>query len=259
MAKTKSDLIIKFGGRLDSLFIEHKGEVILNYHNDSTADEEHSEEYLRNQGKLGLASSFAKAVYSIPVLRQVWNRSYFKKSVKTRYKVAANMRRNPGKAKAFNKIVSANRRLLTEDHPTENNIIVPRSDTEIIIQKMIINREGINLSILPKQVFFEIEEKEFELSAAGILCVYNPKGKIKKRFELLPKWILLSDIECSEWDNIIIPFEREEEEIVRRYKNSIFYFTVVCSTKFGRVLKWTNTYRTKMTNRSKPVQRRKKL
>jgi len=126
MKELKNDLIIKFSGRLDNLLIKHKGMIILNYNGNPDLPEERSPGYLKNQGKMGVTSSFAKAVNSIPILKDIWHKSYFRKSAKTRFKVAPYKRTKPGKAISFNKIVAANNKFSGEEHPTINNIIIPR-------------------------------------------------------------------------------------------------------------------------------------
>src|ERR1035438_606697 len=98
MKESKNDLIIKFSGRLDNLLIKHRGMVILNYNGNPDIPDEPSSGYLKNQSKMGVTSTFAKAVNSIPILKEIWHKSYFKKSPKTRFKVEPYQRIKPGKA-----------------------------------------------------------------------------------------------------------------------------------------------------------------
>ena len=140
MQESKSDLIIKFSGRLDNLLIKHRGQVILNYNGNPDLPDEPSSGYLKNQGKLGVTSSFAKAVYSIPILKEIWHKSYFRKSAKTRFKVAPYKRIKPGKAVAFNKIVAANNKFSGEEYPTINNIIIPYSGNGLAISQAVMEQ-----------------------------------------------------------------------------------------------------------------------
>src|ERR1035437_11176903 len=71
MQESKSDLIIKFSGRLDNLLIKHRGTVILNYNGNLDLPDEPSPGDLKNQGKLGVRSSFAKQVNSSPILKKI--------------------------------------------------------------------------------------------------------------------------------------------------------------------------------------------
>jgi hypothetical protein len=251
MTESKSDLIIKFSGRIDNLLIKHRGQVILNYNGNPDLPDEPSAGYLKNQGKMGVTSSFAKAVYSIPILKDIWHKSYFKKSLKTRFKVEPYKRIKPGKAVAFNKIISANNRFSGEEYPTIRNIIIPDSNHGLAISQPVLNKQGIDFYIPPSPGFFDFPASGTELTGAAIICAYNPKRRANKKFELLAKCYTINDFNYKESNDLSIAFEPEETEKIWRYKNIILYFTIVVINEKDKIVKWSNTPGIEMMNKSR--------
>jgi hypothetical protein len=241
MREPKSDLIIKFSGRLDNLLIKHKGTIILNYNGDTDLGDEPSSGYVKNQGKLGVTSSFAKAVNSIPILKAIWYKSYFKKSLKTRFKVESYERVKPGKAVAFNKIIAANNRFSSDEHPTARNIIIPEVVNSIEITNAVLHKQGIDFTIPQCPHFFDFPDKGIGLNGAAIICAYNPKRKANKKYELIHKCYTIGDFMYHESNDLTIAFEPEEAEKIWKFKNLILYFTIVVTTESGKILKWSNT------------------
>jgi hypothetical protein len=241
MAESNNDLIIKFSGRLDNLLIKHKGKVILNYKGSEVKRDKPAAGYLRNQGKLGVTSSFAKAVYSIPILKGIWHKSYFKKSPRTRYKVAPHQRKRPGKAVSFNKIVAGNNKFSGAEHPTVNNIIVPPSDYFFDMTQAILHNKGIDISIPPSQDFFTELESGATINVAAVICAYNPIRKVIKRYELFPKSYTACDFNYAESTEINFSFESKEEEEILKYRNLLLYYSVICTDKMERIIRWSGT------------------
>jgi hypothetical protein len=251
MRESKSDLIIKFSGRIDNLLIKHKGRVILNYNGDPDLPEERPIGYLKNQGKLGVTSSFAKAVNTIPVLKAIWHKSYFKKSLKTRFNVDSFERIRPGKAIAFNKIVAANNRYSSDEHPTKQNIIIPPSREGIAITNAVFHRQGIDFTISANPNFFDFPDKGVGLTGAAILCAYNPKRRANKKYDLIPKAYTMTDLNYRESNDFSIAFEPEEAERIWKYKNLILYFTIVVITGMRKVIKWSDTTMVELENETR--------
>ena len=251
MTELKNDLIIKFSGRLDNLLIKHKGMVILNYNGSLDVPDERSPGYLKNQGKLGVTSSFAKAVNSIPILKAIWHKSYFRKSEKTRFKVLPYQRIKPGKAVAFNKIVAANNKFSGEEYPTKNNIIIPNSHKGLTISQAVLNKQGIDFSIPPCPDFFDFPDSGIVLTGAAIICAYNPKRRANQKFELFPKYYTVSDFIYTERNDLSIAFEPEEAEKIWKYKNVILYFTIVVINDMRKIIKWSNTPGIELVNNTR--------
>jgi hypothetical protein len=251
MTESKSDLIIKFSGRLDNLLIKHRGMVILNYNGNHDLPDEPSPGYLKNQGKMGVTSSFAKAVNSIPILKAIWHKSYFRKSVKTHFKVQPYERIKPGKAVAFNKIVAANNKFSGEEYPTINNIIIPYSHNGVTISQTVWNKQGIDFSIPPCPEFFDFPERGVALTGAAIICAYNPKRRANRKFELISKYYTVNDFIYKEGNDLSIAFEPEEAEKIWKYKNLILYFTIVVITDKEKIIKWSNTPGIELVNNIK--------
>jgi hypothetical protein len=251
MTESKSDLIIKFSGRLDILLIKHRGMVILNYNGNPDLPDERSPGYLKNQGKLGVTSSFAKAVNSIPILKEIWHKSYFRKSAKTRFKVPPHKRIKPGKAVAFNKIVAANNKFSGEEYPTKNNIIIPNSHKGLTISQTVLNKDGIDFSIPPCPDFFDFPDSGIVLTGAAILCAYNPKRRADRKFELIPKFYTVNDFIYTERNDLSIAFEPEEVEKIWKYKNLILYFTIVVINDRQKIIKWSNTLGIELVNNTR--------
>ncbi|MDR3665994.1 MAG: hypothetical protein P4L35_04015 [Ignavibacteriaceae bacterium] len=248
MAESDGDLIIKFSGRIDNLLIKHMGKVILNYKGDTDPPEERSSGYLKNQGKMGVTSSFAKAVYSIPILKAIWHKSYFKKSLKTRFKVEPYKRIKPGKAIAFNKIVAANNKFSSDERPTNQNIIIPQSVSSIEITNAVLHRQGIDFTIPSSPSFWDFPEKEIGLTGAAILCAYNPKRRANKKYELIPKFYIINNFVYTEDNDLSIAFEPEEAERIWKYKNLILYFTIVVISEKKNIIRWSATRQVKLVN-----------
>jgi hypothetical protein len=240
MKESKSDLLIKFSGRIDNLLIKHKGRVILDYKGYKDPAKEPSPGYLRNQGKLGVTSSFAKAVNSIPILKAIWHKSYFKKSLKTRYKVDSYARVKPGKAVAFNKIIAANNKFSGDENPTVNNIIIPQSMNGFTMEKALLHKQGINFTIPPSPQFFDFPNTGITLTAAAVICAYNPKRRANKKYELIPKYYILGNFEYTESTDISMAFEPEEAEKIYKYKNIILYFTLIVISGKRDIIKWSS-------------------
>ena len=250
MRESKGDLIISFSGRIDNLLIKHKGRVILNYKGDPDLPDERPTGYLKNQGKWGVTSSFAKAVNSIPILKAIWHKSYFKKSPKTRFKVDPFERVKPGKAVAFTKIISANNKFSGDEHPTARNIIIPESMNSIAITNAVLYKEGIDFTIPPCPNFFDFPDKGIEFTGASILCAYNPKRRSNRKYELVHKCYTMKDFKYTESDDFSIAFEPEEAERIWKYKNLILYFTVIVISDMKKIIKWSNTNQIELVNKS---------
>jgi len=241
MTESNSDLIIKFSGRIDNLLIKHREQVILNYKGDPDLPDERPAGYLKNQGKWGVTSSFAKAVNSIPILKAIWHKSYFKKSLKTRFNVDPYERVKPGKAVAFNKIIAANNKFSGDEHPTIRNIIIPEVMSSITITNAVLHKQGIDFTIPPCPNFFDFPDKGIEFTGAAILCAYNPKRRSNKKYELIHKCYTMKDFNYTESDDFSIAFEPEEAERIWKYKNLILYFTVIVISEMKKIIKWSNT------------------
>jgi hypothetical protein len=241
MKESKNDLIIKFSGRLDNLFIKHKGMVILNYNGNPDIPDEPSSGYLKNQGKMGVTSSFAKTVNSIPILKAIWHKSYFRKSEKTRFKVDPYKRNKPGKAVAFNKIIAANNKFSGEEYPSIHNMIIPDSRTGFTISQAVYNKQGIDFSIPTCPRFFDFPASGIALTGAAIICAYNPKRRAYKKFELFHKCYTVNDFIYTERNDLSIAFEPEEAEKIWKYKNVILYFTIIVINDMMKIIKWSNT------------------
>lgn len=251
MKELKNDLIIKFSGRLDNLLIKHKGMVILNYNGNNDLPDERPSGYLKNQGKMGVTSSFAKAVNSIPILKAIWHKSYFRKSEKTRFKVLPYQRIKPGKAVAFNKIIAANNKFSGAEYPTINNIIIPYSNNGLAISQTILSKQGIDFSIPPCPGFFDFPASGIELTGAAIICAYNPKRRANKKFELFHKCYTINDFIYTERNDLSIAFEPEEAEKIWKYKNVILYFTIVVIKEKTKIIKWSNTGGIELVNNTR--------
>jgi hypothetical protein len=248
MAETKNDLIIKFRGRLDNLFIQHRGKVILNYNGNEELPEDQPDGFIKNQARLGVTSSFAKAVHSIPILQEIWLRSNFQKREKIRSKFTRREKTKPGKAKAFNKIVSANNKYSGDEHPTKRNIIVPWIGSSFDISNTVLSKEGINISIPKSQEFFNMPGEDNLFSLAAVVCALNPKRKANKKFELITKYYGIKDFNYKKKNDLLIALELEEADIIRKYKNLILYFTIICTTNTEKVVKWSDTWQVELEN-----------
>jgi hypothetical protein len=251
MRESKGDLIISFSGRIDNLLIKHKGMVILNYKGDPDQPDERPTGYLKNQGKMGVTSSFAKAVYSIPILKAIWHKSYFKKSLKTRFNVDPYERVKPGKAVAFNKIIAANNRYSSDEHPTVRNIIIPQTMSSVTITNAVLHKQGIDFTIPPCPNFFDFPDKGIALTGAAILCAYNPKRRANKKYELIHKCYTMKDFNYRESDDFSIAFEPEEAERIWKYKNLILYFTVIVISDMKKIIKWSDTNQIELVYQSR--------
>jgi hypothetical protein len=251
MTESKSDLIIKFSGRIDNLLIKHRGQVILNYSGNPDISDEPSAGYLKNQGKMGVTSSFAKAVNSIPILKAIWHKSYFRKSPKTRFKVDPYQRVKPGKAVAFNKIIAANNKFSGDEYPTIRNIIIPNSHTGFAISETVLNKQGIDFSIPACPGFFEFPDSGTALTGAAIICAYNPKRRANKKFELFSKCYTVNDFIYTERNDLSIAFEPEEAEKIWKYKNVLLYFTIVVVKDNTKIIKWSSTPGIELVNNTR--------
>ena len=225
--------------------------VILNYNGNPDIPDELSSGYLKNQGKMGVTSTFAKAVNSIPILKAIWNKSYFKKSPKTRFNVDPYKRNKPGKAVAFNKIVAANNKFSGEEYPSINNIIIPDSRTGFTISQAVYNKQGIDFSIPTCPRFFDFPASGIALTGAAIICAYNPKRRANKKFELFHKCYTVNDFSYTERNDLSIAFEPEEAENIWKYKNLILYFTIVVINESQKIIKWSNTRGIELVNNTR--------
>jgi hypothetical protein len=249
MAEAKNNLIIKFGGRLDSLYIKHEGKVILDYKGKPEEPKKESANVVKSKGKMAAASSFAKAVYSISILRDIWRKSYFKKSLKVRFHFNPGQRRRAGKANIFNKIVAANRKVTIDEHPTIHNMLVPNKFNGLNILKASVNNNGIHISYSRIYDFPIDSNDDSKLTAAMVLCAYEPKRKLNKKFELIAKDQELKDKNNLEWNNITLPLREEEAELIASYKSIIIYFAVVYTTANGLIINWISAFPFEMTNK----------
>ncbi len=234
---------IEFRGKLTGLTVIINGRVVYRDKEKEDVGELRSSAVIRAQKKHAVVASFASSVNKIPVLHKIWRTSYFRKSDKASIGKDSLDREYAGKASAFNKIMAANKRISPLlERPSEKNLIVPANKRTLPT----FNANLLSDELIIKVFFKDYNDPKFKLkdkaiTAAAIICPYNPKERGDKRFELFPKWSHIDKFIPSETLEINLAISDEERAILKKYNECMLYFTLVVETSGGRILYYYST------------------
>jgi hypothetical protein len=242
MAESKKGALIEFSGNLEGLVIKVKGKVV--YFDDADKGEEIKEPGGKGRSELAIASKFASCICKVPALAHLWGRAKFLKPRKISKRSSPLGERYSRKVRVFNKIVSANRlKEITGKHPDESYLITPgskfsRSPFSGPPYRGKLDMEGVNMDLYYLATNHDFSDTPQKMTPVGIFCVYDPKQGSKTEFEMIPKWYDIKNFTIEVNTKIFFPFGEKEREILKKYRNCIFYPTFVENESSGAKTRW---------------------
>ena len=244
MAAQNENLKIEFTGDLSGLSIVVNGKTLYKNKGNGKNDKHPSPAQVRLYKNHSVSSTFASCVNKIPVLKQVWRNTKFKKSPRQSYGKDSEERKSAGKAATFNKIVAANRKIKQDqDYPNESNKFVPdnlegmpKFDAILLGEELIVNIDFIMNG--DRMVF---DKSEQSITGAAVFSAYHPKKRSKDKFELFPKWETMKEFISADSCQIILPITIEEQEILKRYNDCYLYFTIATEKRGGKLIRCFNS------------------
>ena len=140
--------------------------------------------------------------------------------------------------------MAANRKIhLDTDHPERFSQFVPegaqglmRFDAILLADELI-----VNLSMISNGERIKFSEKEQRLTGAAVISPYNPRKRSNKRFDVFPKWEIYNEFNTGDTHQITFSITSEEQELLKKYKDCYFYFTIVTETGSGRIIRYFDT------------------
>jgi hypothetical protein len=239
MSGIKKKTVVEFVGGLKDLVIKVGGKIVYSGESAGKKKTDESEKEKLGKAQMVMVSQFASCVNNVPALKYIWGKSRFRKTDRAGRNMYTDEKKKSGKANAYNKIVSANRRGISiELRPCSNNVITPDDGQTLAKFKAIISREGITLKCdYPEEVYMFPYAKR-KLTPVGIICPFDPIGKSKVKFEMISKWYDIEEFAPWDYKEFFFRFDATDLEIMSKYKNCIIYITFVEETGSGKKTKW---------------------
>lgn len=239
MPENKKKTVVEFAGGLKDLVIKVGGKIVYLGEVASKKKSDESEKEKLGKAKMVMVSKFASCINKVPALRYVWGNSRFRKTDRAGRKLYTDEKKESGKAKAYNKIVSANRRGKSIDlRPSSNNIIIPDTPRTLAYFKAILSREGITIqNDYPEEVYIHPYTKR-KLTPVALICPFDSKGKSKVKFEMISKWYDIEEFVPWDHKEFFFKFDATDLEIMSKYKNCIIYITFVEEAGSGKKTNW---------------------
>jgi hypothetical protein len=227
MAQKKTGTTLELNGSLKGLTIKVNG-VELVFETKGKKKPSVSESEAEGRRRLMLVSKFASSINKVPSLHYLWWRVGFLKTNRAGRGKQMDDQNKPGKARAFNKIVSANgREKIFDWRPHPGNRIVPKGNFQIHSYKAELSIEGINIEIYKPKVVNNFPEEPGPVTAVVVLCPYDPIEENKVKFETISKSIEIEGISPDYDSKIFIPIEEADRLILMKYKSCIFFPVII--------------------------------
>jgi len=224
MAKTKKGSVVEYNGDLEGLVIKVNGEIV---YSGKLRKPTVSEIMKKAQEDHSAATKFARCVNQVPILAKIWKekKSYRWSTSKVHNKVVG-QGSNFGRASAFNKIISANKKVMRgKGIPTIMNVIVPESSQHFPYEYCAeLNASGLDIELILDNKEEKAIPDNSTIIPVGIFCFHGAKKEGKAKFEMLSKYYEIKDFVESEKYKISFPFSVEEIKTIKDYINCIFYF-----------------------------------
>lgn len=240
MAASKNILKIGFNGNLSGLSISVNGKTLCLDDLNGNGKKTRSPKQIQAQKNHSLISTFAGSINSIPILKRVWYKFYYKAPYRASVKRDMYGSPIPKKTTPFNKIMAANRKVKQNiDYPNEYNPFVPtNADSMPAYNALLLPEELIvNINFVRNNNIMDFSKREHKMTGAALFSAYNPKRKSNTRFEVFSKWNEIKEFTPSASYKINFPVTSEEQEILKKYKDCYFYFTIVTETETGRIIR----------------------
>jgi hypothetical protein len=240
MAASQNILKIGFKGKFSELSISVNGKTLHFDELKGNGKKNRSPKQIQAQKDHSFISKFAGRINRIPVLKRVWHKFDYEAPYRASVKRDMYGSPIPKKTTPFNKIMAANRKVKQDiDHPNEYNPFVPtNADSMPAYSALLLPEELIvNINFVRNNQIMDFSEKEKKITGAALFSAYNPKRKSNTRFEVFSKWNEIKEFTPSAYYRISFPVTSEEQEILKKYKDCYFYFTIVTETETGRIIR----------------------
>jgi hypothetical protein len=239
MPENKKKTVVEFAGGIKDLVIKVGGKIIYSGERESKRKTEASEKEEKGLAEMAMVSKFASCVNSVPALNYIWKNARFKKTNRKSFHLNSEEVRNSGKANAYNKIVSANRRGKSIGlRPDIRNRIVPDSGKTLAKCKQVLKSEGISQRNYYHGNDMAASYAKRKMTFVAIVCPFDPKKRSKTKFEMISKWYDIKEFTIKEHDKFHFPFDDADIEVIRKYRNCIVYIVFVEESHGGKKTKW---------------------
>jgi len=231
MAKANTESIVEYKGKFEGLVIKVNGVIV---YSDKLKKSTKSAALQKDQDDLGLASKFASCINRVPELAGIWRQARIKRRRTLRGKnIEYTEKAKFGKAKAYNKIVSANRKeISSKGRPNIKNVIVPVGQHFPYSYSANLNSEGVDIElIIPIDIDKRVIHEHSSIVPAGIFCFFDSTKDSNSKFEMMAKYCEVKDFQASDIFNIHFPITPEELKTIIIYKSCVFHFAIVEHSK----------------------------
>ena len=173
------------------------------------------------RNKFALTVGFAKFINSIPALSGIW--SYAK---------------IPG-TNSFQKLIKHNSKFTNENSLTVNNIITP-SGFDLSIEKFSFAGNILHLLIKPAAAILPVLLSS-KVHFHSVLYSYQPKLKNDKSFMFSHLFGKIESLMPDTATEVRLSLNLSQQNLIRNYKQSIIYFTIVVYPDDAKSPLWSNT------------------
>jgi len=226
MANPKNGSVVEYNGDLSGLVIKVNGEIV---YSGKQKKPKESELMKKAQEDHSNTTKFARCVNSVPILQRIWKEKKRSKwATIDSLKMEVGKQSNFGKPSGFNKIISANKKLIRAfGKPISQNIILPESSAKFPYEYSgELNNEGVDIRLhIPGQEGKIIPDNS-NIIPIGVFCFHNPKKEGKTKFEMISKYYEISDFSEADDYKIHFPMTADEIKTIKNYKSCIFYFAI---------------------------------
>lgn len=221
MAEVIKSVIGKLSGTLGNMVFRNIGDKVVVYMRPHNQQISYSEESVKNRGKFGLTTLFAKNVRLLPGIEEVWESS-----------------NAPGRS-TYTKLIKANSKFTTSERITLSNNITP------IGNGINVNNYSLSCQRFDIEYSFDIQcnEKMIAPFNANLLIflhdLKNPETGAKYYF--VRESIEMNDQSLTENKKTEFIFNEEIRKNIHLYNNAIIFFTV---TKLvNKAVYWTTNFK----------------
>jgi hypothetical protein len=238
MTKAKNESIVEYKGKFEGLVIKVNGIIV---YSDKLKKTIKSPALQKDQDDLGLASKFASCINSVPELARIWRSAKMKRRRTVKGKeIEYTEKANFGRTKAFNKIVSANRKeISSKGRPNIYNVIVPEKESFPYNYSACLNSKGVDIDlIIPTDIDKRVIHEHSTIVPVVVFCFFDSTKDSDSKFELMAKYCEVKDFQSSDIFNIHFPITPEELKTIKIFNSCVFYFAIVEHSKNLKRVRW---------------------
>jgi len=237
MAKTINESLVEYKGKLEGLVIKVNGVIV--YANKARKSTK-SPALQKDHEDLKMASVFASCINHVPELSDIWRQFKWKKRrTMGNNKIEVKLKSKFGRPKAFNKIVSANRKEISlKGRPNILNVILPESKSFPYYYNAEFKKDCVDIELLISDGTEKYILDNSRIVPVGIFCFFDAKKTSKAKFEMISKYYEIDPFLTKDKYKILFPISTEDLKTIKDYKNCVFYFAITEHAKSLKRVRW---------------------